>query len=89
MSDTTDRLGPVRNVAVVAKIGSPEAVRLASEVGEWLARRQIEVRFDSETSTALGKNNGLPRDALCKDLDLVLGSLVFVGASTSNSLARS
>jgi NAD+ kinase len=85
VTDTTQRPGPVRSVAVVAKLGPPEAVRLASEVGDWLARRGIEVRFDSETATALGKDNGLPRDHLSEGLDLVL---VAGGDGTLLSVAR-
>ena len=85
MSDMSDSPAAVRSVAVVAKIGPPEAVRIASELGNWLTQRGITVRFDKETAAALGQDDGLPRDELSRDLDLVV---VAGGDGTLLSVAR-
>jgi len=75
----------LRTVAVFAKIGPPEAVRIAGEVGDWLRDRGVEIRFDADTARALGRDDGLPRDRLPTNVDLVL---VAGGDGTLLSVAR-
>ena len=62
----------IRSVVVVTKSGIEEGVRIASELGPWLSQRDIEVRYDRRTARALGRNDGVPRQALPSDADLVV-----------------
>jgi NAD+ kinase len=76
---------PIRQVLVVAKIGPEEGVRIAGELGEWLRRRGIRVRFDTETARAVGRKDGVSRKAFPAGTDLVI---VAGGDGTLLSVAR-
>ncbi len=75
----------IRRVAIVAKIGPEEGGRVVGDVGDWLARRGIEVLHDSETASILGRDNGFERGTLPSDVDLVL---TVGGDGTLLSVAR-
>jgi NAD+ kinase len=70
---------------VVAKTVRPEGPRLAGEIGRWLERRGIEVRYDAETGAALGRPGGTSREHLPPDVDL---AVVAGGDGTLLSVAR-
>jgi NAD+ kinase len=72
-------------VLVVAKLGPPEGVDIATRLGEWLAGRGIRVQFDEETATALGLDDGVARDVVPPDVDL---AIVAGGDGTLLSVAR-
>jgi len=76
---------PIRRVAVVAKVSSPEGRRIAAGLGHWLREHGVEVRFDAETSRAIGHRDGLPRDTLPRGTDL---AVVAGGDGTLLSMAR-
>ena len=61
---------PIRRVLVVAKIGSPEGARLASNMADWLERRGIVVLYDAESANALGPALGTSPAQLPADVDL-------------------
>lgn len=76
----------IRQVVVVTKSGIEEGIRIASELGPWLSERGITVRYDRRTARALGRTDGVPRQALPKDADLVIaiggdGTLLAVSRS--------
>jgi NAD+ kinase len=75
----------IRRVVVVAKIGPEEGVRIAGELDEWLRRRGVRVRFDTETARALGRRDGVSRKALPAGTDL---AIVAGGDGTLLSVAR-
>ena len=85
MSRPLTHPSPVRSVAIIAKIGPEEGVRIAGELAAWLRKRKIRVQFDVETSNALGQKNGVPRDTLSPDIDMVI---VAGGDGTLLSVAR-
>ena len=80
MSDTSE----FRRVGLVAKRTSPEALKAATEVAEWLSRRGLEVAFDETVAAA---DSGEPMvgfdPAAGYDLVVVLG-----GDGTLLSVAR-
>src|SRR3989304_4458321 len=53
---------PSRGGTVGAKIGPPEASRIAAELARWLEERGVHVDLDIETSRALRRRSGAPRD---------------------------
>lgn len=76
---------PVRRVAIVAKRGAPEGVRLARELATWLRKRGIQARLDEDTSRAIGRSSGVARGTLPAGTDLVV---VAGGDGTLLSVAR-
>ena len=82
MSPSRPGKGSIRNVVVVAKV---EEARIAAKLADWLEERKIGVRLDSETAAALGRDDGVPRDDLPSDVDLVI---VAGGDGTLLSVAR-
>lgn len=86
MSVSRDLAEPIRRVVVVAKTGPRESLRIASELGEWLGRRGIDVVYDTKTATAVGRLGGVPRNQLPDDVDL---AIVAGGDGTLLSVARS
>jgi len=73
------------SVALVAKVGSPHALRLARSLEKALARRGLAALYDEETAQALGRSDGLQRSRIARDADLVL---VVGGDGTLLSVAR-
>ena len=73
------------SVALVAKVDSPHALRLARSLEKALARRGLAARYDEETAQALGRSDGLQRSRIARDADLVL---VVGGDGTLLSVAR-
>lgn len=86
MSDSVSGTSPIRRVVVVAKTGPGKGPRIASELGEWLEHRGIDVIFDNKTATAVGRLGGVPRNELPVDVDL---AVVAGGDGTLLSVARS
>jgi len=74
-----------RHVAVLAKPGTHEAQRIASELGPWLRARGVEARFDAHTARALGLKDGIRANTLPAGTDLVI---VTGGDGTILSAAR-
>lgn len=72
-------------VGLVAKTISAEALELTLSLEKALRRRRLEVVFDSDTASAVGRKNGLRRDSIAKTADLVL---VLGGDGTLLSVAR-
>jgi NAD+ kinase len=75
----------LRSIAVVAKRGPREAVDVARELARWAEGRGVRVRFDDETSRALRRKDGFPRDRLPRGTDL---AVVAGGDGTLLSVAR-
>jgi NAD+ kinase len=86
MSRRDPATGPIRTVAVVAKIGPPEGVRITKRLAEWLTARGIRVLLDEETASVLGRADGIPRDSLPAHVDLAVSA---GGDGTLLSVARS
>ncbi len=62
----------IRRVGIVAKSTDQEGPRTAGRLGDWLATRSVDVRFDAITSRVLGVQEGFDRERLPADLDLVI-----------------
>lgn len=75
----------IRRVTVIAKIGPPEAPRIAAELARWLEQRGVHVDLDIETSRALRRKDGVRRDVLPRGTDL---AIVAGGDGTLLSVAR-
>ncbi|HEX7252026.1 MAG TPA: NAD(+)/NADH kinase [Thermoanaerobaculia bacterium] len=73
------------SVALVAKTGSREALRLTATLERSLARRGMKVVFDDETAAAMGRSDGVRRSRIASQADLVL---VVGGDGTLLSVAR-
>jgi NAD+ kinase len=76
---------PIRKVIIVAKIGTAEGTRITAKLAKWLEQHDIDVSFDTETATALGRDDGTARDNLPANLDL---AIVAGGDGTLLSVAR-
>jgi NAD+ kinase len=76
---------PITSVAVVAKLGSEDGLRIAAELGAWLREHGVRVRFDADSARTLGRRDGFPRDALPRGTDL---AVVAGGDGTLLSVAR-
>jgi NAD+ kinase len=85
MSDSIPRHTPIQRVVIVAKLGPPEGRRLAAQTGEWLAQRGIEVTYETNTASAIGRTNGVARNELPADTDL---AVVAGGDGTLLAVAR-
>jgi NAD+ kinase len=86
MRKTQDRATGIQRVVVVTKEGTPEGLRIASALEPWLDERGLTVRYDAETARELGSKNGVSRDDLPADADLVIavggdGTLLAVSRS--------
>jgi NAD+ kinase len=73
-----------RTIGLVAKI-SPRALRLAASLERALSRRGLEVVFDAETARAMGRPEGVRRERIAREADLVF---VLGGDGTLLSVAR-
>ncbi len=85
MSTEPRPAGAIRRVALIAKVGPPQGIDLASRLGTWLRNRGLEVRFDSRTSRAMGIEGGFDRTSFPSDVDL---AVVAGGDGTLLSVAR-
>ena len=63
-----------RSIAVLAKPGSREGVRIARELGDWLEERRVSVRFDRTTARALRRRDGIEDGTLPPRTDLVIAA---------------
>jgi len=84
MNGPTQR-SPIRRALVVAKLGPPEGRDLAASVGEWLEGHGIEVTFETNTASAIGRPTGVSRAELPRGIDL---AIVAGGDGTLLSVAR-
>ena len=75
-----------RRIGIVAKTASATALRLAASLERALKRRGRRVLFDEGTAEALRRPDGLSRDRISRETDLVL---VLGGDGTMLSVARS
>lgn len=75
----------VRRVGIFSKPNAPRAVKLVPELLRWLADRNIEARFDSETARYAGMLMGLDRQHVPDGCDL---AIVLGGDGTLLSAAR-
>ncbi|HUC43921.1 MAG TPA: NAD(+)/NADH kinase [Candidatus Sulfotelmatobacter sp.] len=62
----------IRRVAILAKPGSREGVRIARELADWLHARGIAVRLDRATASAMRRPDGIPTGTLPPRTDLVV-----------------
>jgi NAD+ kinase len=76
---------PIRTVALVAKSGKPQALTMVAEAEARLAAMGVGVILDSSTAEALGRCDGVSREALAEQASLVV---VFGGDGTLLSVAR-
>lgn len=88
MSSTPISRQAVRRVMVVAKLGTPESARLASELGAWLVARGVEVLYEEDTARAVGSDAAVPLSELPRETDLALvaggdGTLLWVARSAA------
>ena len=74
-----------RCVGIVAKLSSPESLRLAVALERALKRRGLEVFFDAATAVSIGRPDRHPTDRIPHVADLVL---VLGGDGTLLSVAR-
>jgi NAD+ kinase len=74
-----------RRVVVLAKPGTREGQRIASELGSWLGARGVAVRFDEDTARALSRRDGIRAGTIPPGTDLVI---VAGGDGTLLSAAR-
>ncbi len=74
----------LHRVGVVTRTASREAIRTASELADWLRRREIKIHLDGATKRALGQDGPSYREQERYDLVIVLG-----GDGTLLSVARS
>jgi len=86
MSESRGENRPIRKVAIVAKVGTPAGPRMAEEMGAWLEQRDVAVLYESKTAIAVGCDDGISRENLPRDVDLVI---VAGGDGTLLSVARS
>jgi NAD+ kinase len=77
--------GKFRRVVVLAKPGTREGQRIASELGSWLGARGVAVRFDEDTARALSRRDGIRAGTIPSGTDLVI---VAGGDGTLLSAAR-
>jgi NAD+ kinase len=77
---------PFRRVGVVAKAASPEALRTAAELDEWLERRGVEALLDEAVLRFRGDPPSRPAFTSTSAADLVV---VLGGDGTLLSVARS
>jgi NAD+ kinase len=75
----------IRQVAVFAKPGTVEGLRVARELGAWLGERGVAVRYDAATAKALRRRDGIRPGDLPAGTDLVI---VAGGDGTLLSAAR-
>jgi len=75
----------IQQVLIVAKVGTQDGARIASEVGDWLRGRGLEAYYDVDTANALGVGGGLTRTDIGDDLDL---AIAIGGDGTLLSVAR-
>lgn len=77
---------PINAVGIISKPGSARAGELLPGLMAWLADRGVAVRLDFETAKYLHRNDGLSREALVEDIQLLI---VLGGDGTLLSAARS
>ena len=85
MSGRRSAGAPVRKAAIVAKLGSPDAVQIATTLASWLEGERIAAAFDAATAAALGRRAGFALPDLPRDVDL---AVVAGGDGTLLSVAR-
>jgi len=62
----------IRVIGILSKTDIPDGPRMAHDMGRWLTRRSVEVRYDAETAAAIAQPGGFPREELPRDCDLAI-----------------
>ena len=75
----------IKTVGIFSKPGIAHASTLILELLAWLARHGISARYDAETAAYLGRADGVPRDEVSDDTQLII---VLRGDGTLLSAAR-
>ncbi|HEV2686919.1 MAG TPA: NAD(+)/NADH kinase [Bryobacteraceae bacterium] len=75
----------VRVAGIMSKPGIPHATALVTEMVAWLEAHNVQVRLDEETALYLGRTDGLPREHVPDDTQLVI---VLGGDGTLLAAAR-
>lgn len=75
----------IKVVGIMAKPGIPHASAIVGDLVEWLEARGVQSRLDDEAAFYLGRADGLRRDEVPKDTQLVI---VLGGDGTLLSAAR-
>jgi NAD+ kinase len=75
----------VKTAGIIAKPGIPHASTIVPELVNWLKRHGVQVRLDEEAALYLGRNDGLPREAVPEGTQLVI---VLGGDGTLLAAAR-
>jgi NAD+ kinase len=75
----------IKTVGIVSKPSSEPARQIVPELIEWFKRRNIQVRIDEQTALYAGTSDGLTREQLPEDCDLIM---VLGGDGTLLSAAR-
>jgi NAD+ kinase len=75
----------VNQAGIFSKPNVPAALELIPRLVEWLRERDVRVRYDHDTAGYLGRSDGLPREEVPKDCELMI---VLGGDGTLLSAAR-
>jgi len=75
----------VNQAGIFSKPNAPAATELIPRLVEWLQERDVRVRYDHNTAGYLGRADGLPREEVPKDCELMI---VLGGDGTLLSAAR-
>lgn len=75
----------IETVGIISKPGIPQASVIIPQLLEWLASHGIKARCDPETAHYANVEDGLPREAVAEDVQLVI---VLGGDGTLLSAAR-
>ncbi|MBZ5594287.1 MAG: NAD(+)/NADH kinase [Acidobacteriia bacterium] len=75
----------IKTVGIISKPAVPAAAELVPTLMRWLAERGLTVRYDEETAKYAGTRDGMPREKVPEEADLII---VLGGDGTLLSAAR-
>lgn len=76
---------PIRAVGIISKPKPEDICPRVPPLLDWLAQRKLQALFDQETAHCLGRTDGLPREEIPKQVDLLV---VLGGDGTLLAAAR-